>query len=60
MGTRGLCSGCKEKLELADESVVNGTLPGHIYMTFSLPPQCSNCLHRCTGTFFLPCIKIYK
>jgi len=42
MGTRGLCSGCKVKLECADESVVNGTVPGHTHMTFSLPAQCSN------------------
>jgi hypothetical protein len=41
MGTRGLCSGCKAKLELADESVMNGIIPGHIYdfLTFSTVQQ---------------------
>jgi hypothetical protein len=57
MGTRGLCSGCKEKLELADESVVNGTLPGHIYTTFSLPPQCNNLFAQVHRDFFLVLYK---
>jgi hypothetical protein len=45
------------KLELADESVVNGTVPGHIYMTFSLPAQCSNVFAQVHRDFFLVLYK---
>lgn len=37
----GVFVGEKAKFELADEAVVNDTIPGHIYMTFSLSAPCS-------------------
>jgi hypothetical protein len=39
----GVFVGEKAKFELADEAVVNHTIPGHIYryMTFSLSAPCS-------------------
>jgi len=57
MGTRGLRSGCKVKVELADESLVNGAIPGHIYMTFSLPARCSNLFAEVHRDFFLVLYK---
>jgi len=49
MGTR-----YKVKLELA---VVNGTIPGHKYMTFSLAAQCSNLFGQVHRDFFLALYK---
>jgi len=54
MGTRGLRSRCKVKLELA---IVNGTISGHIYMTLSLPAQCSNVFAQVHRDFFLALYK---